>query len=360
MSNKKKVYYSLKIILGFKALIMLIFGKKSNGKSYQIKHFVLENYLKDETRFIYLRRFKDEITQGRVERYFNDVDVMKLTEGRYNCIVAFRRKIYFGVYDQETCKVQKCEHIGYYMSLSQEQNESSGSFLDVGNIVFEEFMSRTNYLPGEAKKLMYLYSTVDRNRKTTKLFLIGNTITRACPYLISWGLLETIKHIKQGEIRTMKINDGEGNDYNLAIEFCKGDAGGSALMLGDAAENISSGEWYSEPQPKLPGSYNDYEILFRFVIIRQGFRYLCELLTDRQALFWFIRPKKGDIKPKTIVVSDKPNINRMYFLTINDVIMNLGKVNGQIGRIFSTFSESNIFFCDDLTGTEFKQLKGGF
>ena len=53
-------------------------------------------------------------------------------------------------------------------------------------------MSRTTYLHDEPNKLLNFYSTVDRKRGTTKLWLVGNTITRVCPYIQEWGLNDII------------------------------------------------------------------------------------------------------------------------------------------------------------------------
>lgn len=60
------------------------------------------------------------------------------------------------------------------------------SYLDVDDIIFEEFMSRNVYLPNEPNKLMNLYATIDRKRLTTRLWLVGNTISRVCPYINEW------------------------------------------------------------------------------------------------------------------------------------------------------------------------------
>lgn len=72
----------------------------------------------------------------------------------------------------ETLKAKKGEFCGYYMALSTEQNFAGGSFLDVEDIIFEEFMSRSQYLKDEPSKLMNLYATIDRKRLTTKIWLV--------------------------------------------------------------------------------------------------------------------------------------------------------------------------------------------
>lgn len=193
MSNKKQVHYNLDNIKKENANFNLIYGEKSNGKSYQVKHKeAILHYLETGNRFILLRRWKEDITNLWIEQYFSDVDVEKLTNGKYNCITVYRKVLYFSVYDVELGKVKRFEKIGYVMSLSTEQHYSGGSFLDVDSIIFEEFMERGSYLANECDKLMILYSTIDRKRGVTKLWMVGNSISRVCPYVRSLGFRENL------------------------------------------------------------------------------------------------------------------------------------------------------------------------
>ena len=149
------------------------------------------------------------------------------------------------------------------MALNQEQHMSSASFLDVDRIIFEEFVERGGkYLPQEPDRLMIFYSTIDRKRGTTKLYMVGNSITKVCPYFRAWGLDNIFRTIKQGEIKTLTIHN-ENNDVKLAVEFC-GSSGGKTMAIGNASAMIDKGAWQTEPQPKLPKSKNEYKIMFTF------------------------------------------------------------------------------------------------
>ena len=93
-----------------------------------------------------MRRLREEISSEKIEQYFQDVDISKLTNGKYNCITLYRKTLYFGLYDNETGKTKRFDKIGYVVALSTEQNYAGASYLDVEDIIFEEFMSRTEYL----------------------------------------------------------------------------------------------------------------------------------------------------------------------------------------------------------------------
>lgn len=217
--KKLPIHYTNERIKKEKANINLIIGGKSIGKSYNIKHEeMIYNYLKTGNRFILLRRWQADITTLWSEQYFADVDIYKITNGKYNCISIYRKTVYLSNYESETGKTKRIEKIGYVMSLSTEQHMSSASFLDVDEIIFEEFMERGSYIKDEPNRLMIFYNTIDRNRGTTKLWLIGNTITRVCPYLQEWNIQKLVSSMKMGDIKTLIIHN-EKNDVKLAIEY---------------------------------------------------------------------------------------------------------------------------------------------
>ena len=110
--SQKVIHYNLDEIDKKGALINLIYGERSNGKSYQVKHKkgilnflqggvcyhsdyktkeVIKDTIKKETRFILLRRWREEISTDKVEAYFADVDIFNLTNGEYNSIVCYRK-----------------------------------------------------------------------------------------------------------------------------------------------------------------------------------------------------------------------------------------------------------------------------
>lgn len=348
----KQLHYNIDNISKINADINLIFGEKSNGKSYQVKHKkAVEQYIENGERFVLLRRWKEDISNLWIEQYFSDIDVEKLTKGKYNCISCYRKVLYLSNYSVDDGKVKKGEKIGYVMALSTEQHYSGGSFLDVTSIIFEEFMERGNYIANEPDKLMILYSTIDRKRGTTKLWLVGNSISRVCPYLQAWGIDKIFREIKQGEIKT-KVIHNEENDVTIAIEYCRA-SGGKQMGIGSASKMIDSGEWQTQPQPHLPKSKKLYDVLYRIGFCYKGFKFIGEYLFDKETYecCWFIFPTYKDIKDKILIFSDIVKVDIMWQRDIYNITIN----NDKIKDLLQTFRESNIFYSDDLTGTDFKQ-----
>lgn len=358
MSNVKQIHYDLSELELKDADFNLIQGEKGNGKSYQVKHKrAVLKYLRTGKRFIYLRRWKEEITTDKVEAYFADVDINKLTGGQYNCITTWRKQLFLSFYDSEKMSTKRGEKIGYVMALSREQNFSGGSFLDVEDIIFEEFISRDDYVANEPLKLMYLYSTVDRKRHKVKVWMCGNTVSKICPYVQDWNLTKILSEQKQGTIIVKDMDTGDFDEngnrivVKLAIEYCKS-VGRSSFVFGKSTQTINSGGWQADPQPQLPKSYNEYKVIFRFIFFYSGFKFLCELLQDdEQSVIWFIKPFKGSIKPRTIVFSDIIKTSPYWQCDI----YNTDFPNRKLNDLFKTFREKSIFYANDLCGTDFKQ-----
>lgn len=348
-------HYNMDNLISQNCDFNIMFGERSNGKSYQLKHKrMILNYLKTGNRFILLRRFKEEITASNIEQYFQDVDVHSITDGKYNTISIWRKQIFLSNYN-ESGKIVRGEKIGYAVALSTEQNYAGGSFLDVSDIIFEEFMTRSVYLVNEPTKLMNFYCTVDRKRKTTKLWMCGNTISRVCPYIYEWNLHAIISKQKQGSIERIDIPSSDDDVVTLAIEYCES-TGSSSHTIGFTKDMMNDGSWQSSPQPKLPKSKKEYNILFRVGFMYQSFKFLGELLQDKEEknkICWYIFPYEDEFNKKTLVITDKVMMENNYKRNIYD----LTNVSDNIKALFNnTFREENIFYATDLCGSDFKQV----
>lgn len=383
-------YYQSDRIKKENATINLIIGERSNGKSYRIKHDeaidpFMESYnkltkikdgLSDEEkkdllidsysnlhRFFLIRRLETEIKNSYVERYFADVDIYKITNKEYDSVDVYRGEIFFAKYDMKARKKKRGVKIGYVGALSTEQNYAMQSFLDVYTIIFEEFMSRSAirpYLPNEPDKLMNFYSTIDRKRHIVKLWLIGNTISKVCPYYSDWGLMPIMRKLKQGDIATTMVSTGyidpktkEEEFVKIAIEFCES-SGKSSGVIGKHSRMLNEGGWQNDPQPLLPDSIKNYNIIYRIGFEFKEFRFIGEYLKSKitKDYCWFVYPYNKEFKEKDlIIISDKIVPSIYYQRNIYDITIN----NPNIQNVLNTFRETNIFYASYEAGTDFKQ-----
>ena len=199
--------------------------------------------------------------------------------------------------------------------------------------------------------MLIFYNTIDRKRGTTKLWLIGNTISRVCPYLVDWNLQKTLRTMKQGEIKVITIHN-ETNDVKIAIEYCKS-SGGRQMSFGQVSNMIEKGTWQSDKQPHLPKSMKEYEKTLKVGFFYKGFRFVGLLLYDKKEKenVWFIYPHEKEFKNKKMLVFSDIIKQGQYW---QRNIYNLTFKNDRLEKALASFREGNIFYSDDLTGTDFK------
>lgn len=171
----------------------------------------------------------------------------------------------------------------------------------------------------------------------------------------SGGLHNLISKQKQGTIEVKEVPDViDGNPpIKIAIEYCAS-TGKSSGTFGTNASMINTGAWETHPQPHLPKSYNDYNCLYRFGFQFKNFRFISELLKDssNSDIVWFITPYNKEFGDNFLVISDviKPSI---YW---QRDIYNISIKNDKLKNLLSTFKENKIFYANDMTGTDFKQV----
>lgn len=368
MSNNKNVYYNIDNIDKENALFNVIYGERSGGKSFQAKHKkgiipYLESIVKDglnRDRFMLVRRYAIEIKSSNIEDYLKDVDIASLTDNKYNTFDIYKGRIYLMYQNPEDGKKTRGDYIGYIVALSLEQHKAGGSYLDVKNMIFEEFISRKDpYLADEPNKFLNLWNTVDRKRGVVRCWLLGNSISKVCPYFPEWGLMDIVRNQKIGTIavsyaHTGSIDEETGKEIliKIAIEYCA-NSSKQGITFGTHKEMLNRGAWQSDPQPRLPKSRKEYIKKFNIGFQFKTFKFMGELLLDKENknLIWFIYPYNKEFKKKMIIISDiiKPDI---YY---QRDIYNPTFKNEKLKTVLDTFRESNIFYATDLVGTDFKQ-----
>lgn len=344
----KQKFYTLVNILKENCEYNLLLGERSNGKSYAVKHHCINDYLQNNSKFIYLRRYTVETKNNMVEAYFNDVDVKKVTKGKYEVISVYRSSIYFGHYNEKNQLIRDVE-IGMVMALSISTHYKSMSLLEYKNIIFEEFITTSVYLPNETSMLQQLVSTIAR-RNRIKVFLIGNTISRLCPYFNEWQLFN-IPNQKQGTIEvyhmttSQKNEDGTDVVVNIAVEICENSGNNSKMFFGTASHSIVNGSWESDEQPHIPYPFEECQLLYELAIKHHNMSYSCNVMKHESELFLYIYPITKKIKC-TRVIQDGYDVSMFY--TTKLIALTRGD------KVVQTLIKmGKICYSDNLTGTEF-------
>lgn len=157
-------FYDYHKILSYNAPINILIGERGVGKTYGFKKFVISRFLKKKEKFIYLRRYDNELKSALSKNFFGDVqkefpDVNLATKGR-----------------TFTCNN---EVFGYAKRLTEAQDLKSTQFEDVKIIVFDEYAIEKNkryYLPNEGMIIAGVLDSIIRNRNDIKVFFLMNAV----------------------------------------------------------------------------------------------------------------------------------------------------------------------------------------
>lgn len=344
-------YYRLNKILSTGARWLLIYGKRSNGKSYAVKEHVLSEAFKKGSQFILLRRWDVDIKQRELLLYFADLEqvVIEMTSGVYNGVGCHHKTFYFTYTDETGNIINKSAPIGYALALTQAEHYKSSAYTDVDNLIYEEILTDNYYLPDEPNRLMQLVSTIFRTRQG-HVFMIGNTVSRVCPYIGEWGLRNILTQ-SAGTIDVYNV-ETETGIVQIACEYCEPKEGGkSSLVFGRTAKQINYGDWDVKQMPHLPKRrLTDYELCYTIIVEVSTFKFLCELLIDKEtgACLWYVSPKTTEIKANTRVVSDKTDFNPLT--TKGFIPLSIAEQ-----KAFELFRVGKVAYSDNLTGTDFTQ-----
>lgn len=352
MADKVKYYRLDKIDAIHDLRYALLIGQRANGKSYAVKERALINAWVHKQLFIYLRRYSLDIKMNAVTSYFDDAPVKTITGGEWERVVAYQGYLYWARFNEDTMKDERSKDpIGRYCALNEDARYKSQVFKDYHTIIFEEMIPNDNmYLENEPTRLQHFVSTVFRHN-TGICYVIGNTLSRVCPYCKEWCIDFT--RMKQGDVQVYNFH--VGNDtIKVAVEYCATTNYKNTMFFGKAAKNILSGEWEVDDRPKLPKSLKEFEELYKMLIEYQNFKFILLLLCDPDngGKICYIYPSTHDFTGFRILTdrfSTDPFINARLDLS--------KKPENDIAQCFAL---NKLCFSDNLTGSDFSAVNEHF
>ena len=341
-----RTYYDISEMLKTNAEYMMLLGQRSTGKSYQVKKTVLEDFYYNGTKFIYLRRWKADIKQKEVSTYFDDIPISKFTNREYNSVKAMNGFIYLCKIEDGVI-VEKLE-MGRYCALNEYERYKSQVFMNYKNIVYEEFITDSIYLNDEPKLLQQFVSTVARLEKI-RVFLIGNTLTRVCPYFHEWCLENVLKQ-KQGTIEIYTYHMEDNVEVKIAVEYCANTNNKNTMFFGQAARQIVTGEWDVKEVPKLPKQLYEYEKIYEVMVVYQAFKFVLELLVESKegGIIIFVYPYTDKRKIQRVITdefSDKPYVSKKLDIDKKPELLML-----------KALRMDKVCYSDNLTGSDFSKV----
>lgn len=348
----KPKYYSLKEIKKRNATYNVIFGERSNGKTYALLVESIKQFMVDKSTMVYLRRWKEDVIGRRAKNIYqgliNNNEISNLTNNKYTTVIYNSGEFYLANYGEDDKPIyNKDDLLGYSMSLSETEHNKSSSYPTVKTIVFDEFLSKGLYLQDEFVLFINTVSTIVRKRTDVSIYLLGNTVNRYCPYFAEMGL-DNIKNMKQGSIDVYKYGD---TGLTVAVEYCKSLKNSKENNFYFAFNNpklemITKGAWELNIYPHLPMKYKPKNVLFTYFIEFNDELFQCEIVKVNHIVFTYIHEKTTELKNPTkdlIYSFDKTPLMNYN----SNILKPQNKIQTKIKWFFTT---DRVFYQDNKVG----------
>ena len=345
-------YYSLNKINKKNATYNVIFGERSNGKTYATLKQVLDNYFDNGSQFAYIRRWSVDVQPKRMNNLFNaiieDGFLEKLSGGKFTAIFYRTGRFYLCTYNDKGKPIYNEEDIiGYAFSLSENEHNKANSYPRVTTIIFDEFLTNKIYLPDEFILFMNTVSTIVRQRTNVKIYMLGNTVNKYCPYFKEMGLTNILS-MKQGSIDIYTYGD---SNLKVAVEYADSKKKFKKNNFYFAFNNpklkmITGGAWELNIYPHAPVKWRPKDILFTYFIEFNDNLYQCEIINKNDNVFTFIHEKTTPLKNP-----DKDIIYTMeYSPKINYNVNILKPLNDFQNKITWFFTHDRVYYQNNNVG----------
>lgn len=352
MKNK---FYDLKPILALNADYNIIIGERSNGKTYAVLKYMVEQYYNKHIQGAIIRRWRDDFVGKRGASMFDALtvngEIKKITKNEWTDIYYFSGRWYLCRYEDNN-RVTDEKPFCYGFAITSMEHDKSTSYPEVGTILFDEFLSRSGYLPDEFVLFTNVLSTIirhktDVNGEMIRIFMLGNTVSMYSPYFSEMGL----KHLKNLEPGRIDVYTYGESKLKVAVEYIKPTKQGKASDKYFAFDNpklkmITGGAWEIGIYPHSPCKIKPKDVIFTYYIVFDVDTLQCDVVRTEDKFFTFIHKKTTPLEERsndliyTTAFDARPNFRRKITLPRSDFER----------RISEFYIKDKIFYDSNETG----------
>lgn len=323
-----------------------------------------------------VRRRDIDTKPTNIRKYFEKVDIKALTGGKYNNIMVKSNEIFFSFIDDNYKEHKGCR-IGHYIPMSVFERFKGCDYPRVSTIIYEEFISESgDYITDESTTFMKLintiyrpltkaeYNTLSKEEKERQsrheVWLVGNTISRLCPYFRDYNLQNILKQDKNTiDIYTYTYPNEidelteKPKEVRLACWYIGENEQGSkknhGFIFGKGYDTIVKGDWQTDIYPKLEYPYKEYIKVYEFLLL-DDMRYCIQLLRHNDLYTLYVYPYTSIRNSIKRIITKEYSMDRM-------VSNRLYKEFDVEKFILYLLELNKVCYSDNLTGTEFQNYK---
>lgn len=347
-------FWDIKPIKKIPAQYRIIYGERSNGKTYGVLKDCIEEFWKHGSQTGYVRRWPDDIKMRKMQQLFEAIskngEITKITNGEYNGIRYRHGKFFLIATDgEETVELEK--PVFYTFSISSMEHDKSIPYPGIKRILFDEFISRQAYIQDEFALFMNLLSSIIRERDDVEIWMLGNTVSKECPYFREMGL----RHIYQqqpGTIDTYSYKKN-GNELLIAVEYTKNLAAKPSdkyfIFDNPKMEMITGGAWELAIYPHLFEKYTKSQVSHMFFINYRDTILQCEVVEGESDFFIYCHLKTTPLKENSddLIFTPEPRASRNYRVDISKPQLKIEQ------KIYRMITNERICFQDNEVGELF-------
>lgn len=330
-------YYNFDRLFSYQCVYNFLVGARGIGKSYGAKLRAMRRAIKTGDQFIYLRRYKEELSTAK-QTFLADISgELKGYDFRMvgNALQWAR---------DDTRHMKNSERpwavAGYFMALSTAQHQKSVAFPLVKLIIFDEFIiekGNIHYLPDEAKVFNNFFLTVDRYKDKTTVLFLANSVSMMNPYFIEYK----IRPDESGEF--LQLADGfilvhfpDSKKFkNEVYETRFG-----RFISGTDYENYAVGNQFADANDNMLGVKNSDANYMYSIETKSG---IFSVWKSWQSKEFYIQAKRPKQETLFTIVPDRMHHDRV-FLKSNDMQLSVLRTAWRYGRVsFDSPVSRNIF-----------------
>lgn len=272
--ERGKPFYSCRKIDEQDATYNLIYGKRSNGKTFKICRKIIVKYLAYDLPSAYIRRLDEMIKQGNLQSLFKPHEefITIMTGGTYNA-VSYRVKCFNFCTYKEGVKIRqdKTPFCRSYAINTAETTKGQDAG-EIALVCFDEFITRQFYLSQEFVLFQNILSSIIRTHSDkVKVYMLANSVSKYCPYFREMGL-NRVKDQKQGTIDLYTMGKTE---TRIAVEYSGAEGAADKVSSYFCFDNpelemITSGAWEIALYRHIPRGVGDQPPELQFYVIFDG------------------------------------------------------------------------------------------
>lgn len=251
---ESKDFYDPRPLLSKNGEINIIWGQRSNGKTYSYLKNALENFRNTGRTFVYVRRWAEDIAVKNMVKLMSPLPIEDIFGEGYS--ITFGKGAFVLTSSDE--KVDPVV-IGWAICLNQVAHTKSQTFTNAQIVILDEFLQLKSerVLRDEFDAWEQTLSTILRTTNDAKIFILGNSVSKYSPYFTPYGIDPNA--MKQGEIKEIMLPNEEGTPTKVVAEWCSYNkkVGKRTSRYVRGSKMAKTGEWEIEEVANIPHVDNE-------------------------------------------------------------------------------------------------------